>query len=137
MNTKKPNHNPSAFSGKRNSSPEKGLTFKRYYTRKGKSPFDQFNYIKHSSAINSQKGDQLFSIQEVEVPENWSQLATDILAQKYFRKSGVPQADGSEGSETSIKQVVHRLVDCWRHWGEKYGYFAGKEDAQTFYDELV
>jgi ribonucleoside-diphosphate reductase alpha chain len=60
----------------------------------------------------------------VEVPSTWSQVATDILAQKYFRKAGVPQADGTLGGETSAKQVVHRLADCWKVWGEKYGYFA-------------
>jgi ribonucleoside-diphosphate reductase alpha chain len=73
----------------------------------------------------------------VEVPRHWSQIATDILAQKYFRKAGVPQPDGSLGRETSIKQVAHRLAHCWRSWGEEYGYFAGKKDAQVFYDELA
>ena len=73
----------------------------------------------------------------VEVPRHWSQIATDILAQKYFRKAGVPQADGSTGSETSIKQVAHRLADCWRKWGADYGYFASAADARVFYDELV
>src|SRR5665213_658991 len=73
----------------------------------------------------------------VEVPKDWSQIATDILAQKYFRKTGVPQQDGSLGSENSIKQVVHRLVDCWKSWGEKYNYFHSDKDAQIFYDELI
>jgi len=73
----------------------------------------------------------------VEVPENWSQVATDILAQKYFRKAGVPQEDGSLGSENSIKQVAHRLADCWKHWGEKHHYFKTKEDGNAFYDELA
>jgi ribonucleoside-diphosphate reductase alpha chain len=73
----------------------------------------------------------------VEVPKDWSQVATDILAQKYFRKAGVPLGDGTTGSETSVKQVAHRLADCWKTWGERYGYFATKKDAQVFYDELV
>jgi len=63
--------------------------------------------------------------------------ATDILAQKYFRKAGVPQPDGSLGGERSIKQVAHRLADCWKSWGERYGYFASAKDAIVFYDELV
>jgi ribonucleoside-diphosphate reductase alpha chain len=73
----------------------------------------------------------------VEVPKQWSQIATDILAQKYFRKAGVPQPDGSLGRETSAKQVAHRLANCWKAWGERYGYFATAKDAQVFYDELV
>ena len=73
----------------------------------------------------------------VEVPKQWSQIATDILAQKYFRKAGVPQADGSLGRETSVKQVAHRMANCWRVWGERYGYFATTNDAQVFYEELV
>ena len=71
------------------------------------------------------------------MPAHWSQIATDILAQKYFRKAGVPQEDGTLGRETSVKQVAHRMADCWRQWAEKYNYFNSKEDAQVFYDELV
>ncbi len=71
------------------------------------------------------------------VPKSWSQVATDILAQKYFRKAGVPQPDGSLGRETSAKQVAHRMANCWRVWGERYGYFASSDDAQVFYEELV
>jgi len=73
----------------------------------------------------------------VEVPKTWSQVATDILAQKYFRKAGVPLADGTVGGETSIKQTAHRLANCWKIWGEKYGYFASEKDATVFYDEIV
>lgn len=73
----------------------------------------------------------------VEVPKEWSQVATDILAQKYFRKAGVPLADGTMGSETSIKQVAHRLADCWKQWGEKHNYFSSSADATVFYEELV
>jgi ribonucleoside-diphosphate reductase alpha chain len=73
----------------------------------------------------------------VEVPAAWSQIATDILAQKYFRKAGVPQPDGSLGRETSAKQVAHRMANCWRVWGEKNGYFKSEKDAQVFYEELV
>ena len=62
---------------------------------------------------------ELFSSfsKDIEVPSQWSQVATDILAQKYLRKAGVPQPDGSLGSETSVKQAVHRLANCWRKWG--------------------
>ena len=76
-------------------------------------------------------------LEKLEVPRQWSQIATDILAQKYFRKAGVPQADGTTGRETTVKQVAHRMAHCWRVWGERYGYFATENDAQVFYDELV
>lgn len=114
-----------------------GLKIERHFTKEGVSPFDQFEYDIRSSVIRNPGGDVVFEMNNVEVPKEWSQVATDILAQKYFRKAGVPQKDGSTGSETSIKQVAHRLADCWRQWGEKYNYFASKKDAQVFYDELV
>lgn len=115
----------------------KGLAFKRQYTRDGVSPFDMFEYDYRTSVIRNPNGEKVFEMTNVEVPQHWSQIATDILAQKYFRKAGVPQPDGSLGRETSIKQVAHRLADCWRVWGEKYGYFASANDAQVFYDELA
>lgn len=114
-----------------------GMKFQRMRTKDNVSPFDQFNYDLRSSVIKKPDGSVVFEMHNVEVPEGWSQVATDIMAQKYFRKAGVPKADGTLGSETSAKQVVHRLANCWRQWGEKYGYFASVEDAQVFYDELV
>ncbi|HRP39952.1 MAG TPA: vitamin B12-dependent ribonucleotide reductase [Chitinophagales bacterium] len=115
----------------------KGLKVNRYYTKEGVNPFDLFDYELRSSVIRNPKGDAVFEMYNVEVPKFWSQVATDILAQKYFRKAGVPQLDGSLGGETSIKQTVHRLAHCWRFWGEKYGYFATQKDADIFYDEIV
>lgn len=114
-----------------------GLGFERFYTNDKQSPYEQFRYKKCAATIKNSDGTEVFTMEEVEVPENWSQLASDILAQKYFRKSGVPQKDGSVGSEYSIKQVVHRMAICWKKWGLKYGYFAREEDAQIFYDEIV
>ena len=85
---------------------------------------------------------------DVEIPSTWSQVATDIMVSKYFRKAGVPQldAEGNElkdengdtvlGPETSSRQVFDRLAETWRHWGEKTGYFASSDDAQSFEDEL-
>lgn len=116
---------------------QKGLRFERQYTQDGKSPFDMFEYDYRTSVIRNPNGEKVFEMTNVEVPAHWSQIATDILAQKYFRKAGVPMADGTTGGETSIKQVAHRLADCWRSWGEKYSYFASAKDAQVFYDELV
>jgi ribonucleoside-diphosphate reductase alpha chain len=91
----------------------------------------------------------VFEMADAEIPASWSQVATDIMVSKYFRKAGVPQydadgqpmlnADGQPllGPERSARQVIHRLAGCWRWWGEENGYFATAEDAQAFYDELV
>ncbi|TAN33798.1 adenosylcobalamin-dependent ribonucleoside-diphosphate reductase [Patescibacteria group bacterium] len=129
--------------------PETGLRFKRHFTKAGANPYDLFTYELRSSLIREPSGQIVFEMKEVEVPVTWSQVATDILAQKYFRKAGVPKynPDGSPmlgadglpvlGCETSIKQVAHRMAGTWRYWGEKYGYFASAEDAQVFYDELA
>jgi ribonucleoside-diphosphate reductase alpha chain len=115
----------------------KGLTFSRKFTRDDINVFDQFEYDYRTSVIRNPSGEVVFEMNNVEVPKQWSQIATDILAQKYFRKAGVPQKDGSLGRETSVKQVAHRMANCWRVWGEKYGYFASEQDAQVFYEELV
>ncbi|CAN5460320.1 hypothetical protein BH11BAC5_BH11BAC5_29150 [soil metagenome] len=114
-----------------------GLAFSRQFTKQGVSPYDMFEYDYRTSVIKNPSGEIVFQMDNVEVPKQWSQIATDILAQKYFRKAGVPQADGSTGRETSIKQVAHRMAHCWRVWGERYNYFATDEAAQIFYEELV
>ena len=126
-----------------------GLIIPRYHTKDGVSPFDRFTYEKRTSTIKNHDGSTVFQMDDVEVPHFWTQVATDILAQKYFRKAGVPlqnergkpllDENGKiiTGSETSIKQVAHRIAGCWRYWGEKYGYFATPKDAQVFYEEMV
>src|SRR5690606_18320389 len=93
-------------------------------------------------------GSVVFEMNDAEIPASWSQVATDIMVSKYFRKAGVPQVDENGekilddngnpvlGPERSAKQVFHRLVGTWRHWGESYGYFASEDDAQAFEDEL-
>src|SRR6186713_988613 len=118
-------------------SASKGLSFPRHFTREGVSPYEMFEYDYRTSMIKDPSGKVVFQMDNVEVPKQWSQIATDILAQKYFRKTGVPQPDGTTGSETSVKQVVHRLAACWQDWGKRYGYFASEEDAKAFYDEVV
>ncbi len=123
--SQKPNYNKNA------------LKFKRFNTKNGVAATDLYEYEYRTSVIKNPAGDEVFKMDNVEVPKDWSQVATDILAQKYFRKAGVPLEDGTTGSETSVKQVAHRLADCWKTWGERYGYFATKKDAQVFYDELV
>lgn len=114
-----------------------GLRYNRLFTRDGVDVFSQFEYDYRSSVIRNPNGEVVFEMKNVEVPRQWSQIATDILAQKYFRKAGVPQPDGSLGRETSAKQVAHRMANCWKVWGERYGYFASPQDARVFYEELV
>jgi ribonucleoside-diphosphate reductase alpha chain len=128
---------------------KKGLKISKYFTQMGVSPFDMFTYEKRSSVIKNPDGSTVFEMNDVEVPSFWTQVATDILSQKYFRKAEVPLKNNNgellldesgkviTGSETSIKQVAHRMAGCWRHWGEKFGYFATEEDAKNFYDEMV
>ncbi|MES1216335.1 MAG: vitamin B12-dependent ribonucleotide reductase [Bacteroidota bacterium] len=118
-------------------SAKSGLQFPRRFTRDDKDVYDMFEYDYRTSVIRNPSGEVVFEMNNVEVPKQWSQIATDILAQKYFRKAGVPQPDGSLGRETSAKQVAHRLANCWKVWGERYGYFATPKDAKVFYDELV
>ena len=108
----------------------------RYFTAESQDPYASLNFVPRTSEIRNPDGSVVFRMEEVMVPETWSQVATDILAQKYFRKAGVPQADGSDGAETDSRQVFHRLAGCWRHWGEHYGYFSDAESAQAFEDEL-
>lgn len=128
---------------------KKRLVISRYFTKEGLSPFDMCEYEKRSPTIKNPDGSVVFHMDDVEVPVSWSQVATDILAQKYFRKAGIPlKNDNGEllldengniitGSETSIKQVAHRIAGCWKHWGERYGYFASSIDAAIFYEEMI
>lgn len=121
----------------------------RRFTQPNQSAYDCFTYTKRSSVIRNPDGSVVFELHDIEVPSHWSQMATDILAQKYFRKKNVPlfHDDGSSildekgkqqtGGETSIRQVVHRMVGCWREWGEKNRYFDTSEDAQSYYDEMA
>ena len=128
---------------------ENGLHFKRVFSQDGQDPFDLVEYERRSSIIREPDGTVVFEMKDIEIPKDWSQVATDIVAQKYFRKTGVPQyykdgtsklnSDGKPmfGPETSVKQIIHRLAGTWRYWAEKYGYFASPQDAEIFYDELV
>ncbi len=124
-----------------------GLKITRKYTTPG-NPYNNIDWEKRSSKIANPDGSVVFEMNDVEIPSSWSQVATDIMVSKYFRKAGVPQvdADGNElkdengdrilGPETSSRQVFDRLAETWRHWGEKTGYFVSSDDAQAFEDEL-
>ena len=121
----------------------------RRYTRADQSVFDTVEWTTRSSRITNMDGSVVFEMNDAEVPAQWSQLATDIMVSKYFRKAGVPQRDANghvktdakgraeTGPERSVRQVVHRLAGCWRAWGERYGYFDTADDAQAFYDEVA
>ncbi|HWQ25810.1 MAG TPA: LAGLIDADG family homing endonuclease [Chlorobaculum sp.] len=125
------------------------MKINRLFTSPGENVYDRFEYTQRTSVLRNPDGSKVFEMNDVEVPVSWSQVAADILAQKYFRKTGVPQRDANgnivtdsdgrpvTGSEHSIKQVVHRMVGCWQEWGRNYKYFDTPEDAQAFYDEVA
>jgi ribonucleoside-diphosphate reductase alpha chain len=125
-----------------------GLRITRRFTEAGKDPYDQFDWSKRDSKITNPDGSVVFEMNDAEIPAQWSQVASDIMVSKYFRKAGVPQFDDEgnplidddgaviTGPERSAKQVFNRLAGTWRHWGEKEGYFASTEDAAAFEDEL-
>ena len=121
----------------------------RLFTSPGENVFDRFDYAFRSSVLRNPDGSKVFEMNNIEVPKQWSQVAADILAQKYFRKTGIPLYDAEgvalidsegkpvTGSEHSIRQVVHRMAGCWKDWGEKNRYFDTPDDAAAFYDEVA
>ena len=115
----------------------KGLQIKRFFTHPGEDIYRQIEWVNRTSVITEPDGRIVFKQENVEVPSTWSQLATDILASKYFRRAGVKNPKtGESGPETSARQVVDRIVTTFRKFGEQYGYFTSLQDAQAFEDEL-
>ena len=111
-----------------------GLRVPRHFTRAGVNPLDEVTWDKRRTVIANPDGSVVFQMDAVEVPATWSQLATDIVVSKYFRKAGLP---GTPGHETSVRQVVQRLAHTIRVSGESQGgYFATPEDAEAFEAEL-
>ena len=123
----------------------------RRFTTANTDVFSTVEWTRRDSKISGMGGKVVFEMNGAEVPASWSQLATDIMVSKYFRKAGVPTDGGPQGiaapdfkkgdkvttgPERSARQVIHRLAGCWRHWGESHDYFDTTEDAQAFYDEL-
>ena len=110
-----------------------GLTFKRFFTQEGTHPFDQVDWETRDAVIpNYKEGGNAFEQRDVEFPRSWSQNATNIVAQKYFRGTlGTPQR------ESSVRQLVARVVDTITGWGRKNAYFASEHDAEIFADELT
>ncbi|MGB0651695.1 MAG: adenosylcobalamin-dependent ribonucleoside-diphosphate reductase [Thermoplasmatota archaeon] len=113
-----------------------GLHVDRHYTTPGQDPYAALGWKTRKSVIQNPDGSVVFQVDAAEVPDTWSQLATDIIVSKYFRKAGVPQDDGTTGGETSAGQVCHRIATTIRWWGEEHGYFATADDAETFEAEL-
>ncbi|MFV0368701.1 MAG: vitamin B12-dependent ribonucleotide reductase, partial [Hyphomicrobiaceae bacterium] len=135
----------------------------RRFTEAGKSPYEKIAFRRATSEIKNPDGSIVFRLDGFEVPEHWSQVAADILAQKYFRKAGVARnlkrveendvpswlwrsvpddralseraANDRMGGETDARQVFDRLAGTWTYWGWKGGYFSSEEDARAFYDE--
>lgn len=141
------------------------MKFTRYYTKStDQSPYDSIKFDSRKSEIKNPDGSRVFLMENVMVPSSWSQVATDIIAQKYFRKAGVPVIlkkisekgvpkwlQSSEADEKALKElpekdrhknendsreVFSRLAGCWTYWGWKHKYFDTEQDAKVFYDEL-
>jgi ribonucleoside-diphosphate reductase alpha chain len=140
------------------------MRFERRFTTAGQSPYETIEFRATKSEIRNPDGSIVFSLDGIEIPAAWSQVAADVIAQKYFRKAGVParlrareendvpsflwrhEADAAAladlpeaaryGSETSAKQVFDRLAGTWTYWGWKGGYFDSEDDAHAFRDEL-
>ena len=139
------------------------MQIKRRFTTAGKSPYEKIPFRRATSEIKNPDGSAVFRLENFAVPEHWSQVAADILAQKYFRKAGVParlkRAEETQvpswlwrstaderrlaelppvertGSETDARQVFDRLAGTWTYWGWKGGYFSSEDDARAFFDE--
>ncbi len=127
----------------------------RRFTTPGQDAFASIKFAARGSRIVNPDGTMVFEMKDIMVPEVWSQVAVDILAQKYFRKAGVPltiekivepgvpvwlqrgkpAADSKMGAETDARQVFRRLAGCWAYWGWKGGYFSTEADALAFFDE--
>ncbi len=108
------------------------LHFDRVYTQPGMHPFDQVQWEKRDASITNEKGEVIFEQPDVEVPESWSMLATNVVVSKYFRRS-----TNGRGREKSVRQLIGRVVDTIHRWGQEGGYFATPEVADTFKAELT
>jgi ribonucleoside-diphosphate reductase alpha chain len=132
------------------------MKFRRLYSAPG-DPYAGLTFEPRTSRIVNPDGSVIFEAKDVMVPTGWSQVAVDVLAQKYCRKAGVPTAtvrveeegvpewlwrsepssDSTFGAELDSRQVFNRLAGCWSYWGWKYGYFDSEEDARVYFDEMA
>src|ERR1700736_1235000 len=115
-----------------------GLRFQHYFSREDVSPFDDIQWERRTAEITDDSGKTIFRQEDVEVPKNWSALATKIAVSKYFYGD---IANGSDpyrgGRENSVRQLIHRVTRTITDWGRQDGYFAGPDTAETFYNELT
>ena len=132
------------------------MKIERRFTRPNEDAYSSIEFTKTTSEIRNPDGTVVFHLADLEVPASWSQVASDVLAQKYFRKAGVPSdtkaikesgvpsflrrrvatENATVGGETSAKQVFDRLAGAWAYWGWKGGYFTTEEDASAYFDEM-
>ena len=122
---------PKSKNGKR--SKKTGLKIPRRFTKPNLEVFDTVSWETRDSIISDEKGNIISQINGIEVPTGWTQLATDIISYKYFRKAGLPT---KEGRETSVKQPIIRISHTMADFGEKFGYFASKAERENFEAEL-
>src|SRR6267143_5446629 len=115
----------------KNGTAKPGLRFGRYFTPEASHACDLVEWERRTAAITGEKGQVIFEQKDVEVPRSWSQLAINVVAQKYFR-GGL----GSPERETSVKQLINRVVETLANWGRADGYFASEEDAANWSEEL-
>jgi ribonucleoside-diphosphate reductase alpha chain len=131
------------------------MKFSRIYSTPG-DPYAGVSFEPRTSRIANPDGTVVFEAKDIAIPAGWTQVATDILAQKYFRKAGVPDrtvrvpeagipdwlwrsepaSDATFGSEDDARQVFHRLAGCWTYWGFKHGYFDDEFQARAYYEEM-
>jgi ribonucleoside-diphosphate reductase alpha chain len=121
-----------ALQEKRKAGKSAGVQVRRHFTTKGEDVFGGVDWEPRTATIADDKGEVLFEQTDVDVPVTWSQLATNVVVSKYFRG-----AVGQPGRETSVRQLIGRVVDTMTTWGEQGGYFASTEDRDAFHDELT
>src|SRR6266567_1141197 len=124
--------NPTRKNGNhKNGAAKPGLRFGRYFTPPGSHAYDLVEWERRTAAITGEKGQLIFEQKDVEVPGSWSQLALNVVAQKYFRGN-----QGTLERETSVRQLIDRVVETLARWGREGGYFATEEDAANWSQEL-
>jgi ribonucleoside-diphosphate reductase alpha chain len=132
------------------------MKINRHYTDENTGPYGDISFQQIHSEIRNPDGTAIFEAENIEAPKEWSQVAIDVLAQKYLRKAGVPSETSPVdeegipdwlrrheatkaadfGAETSVRQVFDRMAGTWTYWGWKLGYFSQETDARAFYDEI-
>ncbi len=141
------------------------MKISRFFTRDGECAYNDIEFESRSSKIANPDGSVVFAAEDITMPEGWSQVAVDIMAQKYFRRAGVavqlrrvpekgvpewlwrsePATDELSSlakkdrfvGENDSRQVFHRLAGCWTYWGWKHDYFSDEDQARIFYDEMA